>query len=159
MPPLQFCGRKWNIASDDLFFPSVCGLAIRVAWLTIFIFASVNVQGNLDQLHPLDALYFQSYLYGSTGVVLFCVSLEIAIAVISLRVRANLCTRKADAAGNCDESETPRERQAATDSAFDSQCDRAWSCCVRHLLELLRDSGKQARFVFVFAFPSCSLAH
>ena len=82
MPGLKACGRTWEFGSDDLFFPAVISVTIRVAWF-FGVFFGVIYFRNAVGCEP------SHYLAGFASAILFSslatIVLESLILIFSAR--------------------------------------------------------------------------
>lgn len=82
MPPLVACGRTWEFGSDDLVFPGVVSVFLRVVWLIGVLIGVVLFRNALTCQH--------SHLLGAFSVAVMCllfitILLETAITIFSAR--------------------------------------------------------------------------
>lgn len=67
MPGLVAFKRRWNVGSDDLFFPAIIELSVRTVWLTavlaIFLTNELFEECNESVLLHLYLIGLQSWLF------------------------------------------------------------------------------------------------
>ena len=82
MPGLKACGRTWEFGSDDLFFPALISVVIRVSWF-------VGVLGGVIYFHDAIGCESLHYLAGFAAAILFStlatIVTEILVLVFSAR--------------------------------------------------------------------------
>lgn len=82
MPGLKACGRTWEFGSDDLFFPAVVSVAIRVCWF-------VGVLGGVIYFREAVGCEPSHYLVGFASAILFStlatIITETMVLVLSAR--------------------------------------------------------------------------
>ncbi len=82
MPALVACGRIWEFGSDDIFFPGIISLIVRIIWF-------FGLVGGVSFFHDALACESMHYLSGFSisliVITLMGIANEIAITVISAR--------------------------------------------------------------------------
>ena len=72
MPALEACGRVWEIGSDDLFFPGIATVAIRVVWF-------IGLLGGVVYFREALGCEHMHYLAGFASVLLFITLMNIIV--------------------------------------------------------------------------------
>ncbi|XP_070579406.1 diacylglycerol lipase-beta-like isoform X2 [Ptychodera flava] len=83
MPGLVACGRRWEIGSDDLVFPGLASVFIRVAWIIAISVVYQIHRANLSSCNGGDFLL--SYLTGVLIILAIVIALELVIVYISMQ--------------------------------------------------------------------------
>ena len=82
MPGMTIFGRRWNIASDDLFFPGLFELLFRSFWLFPQLFYYVQYQADFQ---CADVALLHVYYLGFLCMMLAIIAVQFWIVVISSR--------------------------------------------------------------------------
>ncbi|XP_006813555.1 diacylglycerol lipase-beta-like [Saccoglossus kowalevskii] len=83
MPGLVACGRRWEIGSDDLVFPGMSSVVIRLAWIVAI--AVVYQVHHADLVHCDGGDVLLSYLTGVLILLAIVITLEIVIVYCSMQ--------------------------------------------------------------------------
>ena len=82
MPGMTIFGRRWNIASDDLFFPGLFELLFRSFWLFPQLFYYVQYQADFQ---CADVALLHVYYLGFLCMMLAIIIIQFWIVLISSR--------------------------------------------------------------------------
>ena len=85
MPALKACGRVWEIGSDDLFFPGIASVIIRIIWF-------IGLLGGVVYFRTALGCEHMHYLAGFSSVLLFLALMGIIIegAVVFFSARGSI---------------------------------------------------------------------
>jgi len=84
MPALIALGRRWFVASDELFLPAFLGICLRTIWAIILASCLANYT---HQLHPSCSHPNLMVFYLATAITLVTavIVIEVAVMVVSMR--------------------------------------------------------------------------
>ncbi|XP_044755828.1 diacylglycerol lipase-beta-like [Coccinella septempunctata] len=78
MPALRFFGRKWLIASDDLVFPGLLEIVLRILWLSLIVVVYVKYY-HLTWACSHGGIFVRTYILGMMALLFLIILIVIAL--------------------------------------------------------------------------------
>ena len=82
MPTMVACGRRWPIGSDDLVFPGIASLLVRIMVILTLVFALIAYR---DSLSCPDTTEVVSVVFAMLALSVIIVILEVLVVIFSAR--------------------------------------------------------------------------